>query len=164
MLPESQGTSHWTQTGERHNFRTALIKQFAPSCSLSLSVTTIPSVLQLQSLHQVLSCSCLLSAILKFPFQSGHLFLSFLQKLQNLFTICLQGCQLLLQITIFCNKWTNFSNETGWQAILAQPGAQRLVVQFTETSLCEQLATFPSTVLSPCSSTNKWLLWTMVVS
>ena len=72
--------------------------------SQSLSVTTIPNIFQLQSLHQVFSCSCLLSANLKLPFQSGHLFLLFLQKMHNLFMICLQVCQLLLQITIFCNK------------------------------------------------------------
>ena len=70
----------------------------------SLSVITIPNIFQLQSLHQVFSCSCLFSAILKLPSQSGHLFLLFLQKMQSLFMICLQGCQLLLQITIFCNK------------------------------------------------------------
>jgi hypothetical protein len=81
----------------------------------------------------------------------------FLHKMQNLFMICLQGCQLLLQITIFCNKWTNFLNETGWQAILAQSGTQGLVVQLTEASICEQLAAFPSTVLSACSSTDQCL-------
>jgi hypothetical protein len=95
---------------------------------------------------------------LKLPFQSGLLFLLFLQKVQNLFMTCLQGCQLLLQITIFCNKWTNFRNETGWQAILAQSGTQDLVVQLTEASLCEQLAAFPPTLLSACSSTDQWLL------